>query len=473
MTNPAMNRVLTTPILIVFGLAYMVPLGIFTTYGQVTVLSSGHLPIAYIITLVMIFFTALSYCRMSTYLPLSGSAYSYTQRTFGPIVGFSIGWVQILDYLFLPIVNYVVLGLYLHEAFPMIPAWGFILASLISVTALNYIGVKLITPINLFLISLQVIFIGLFVFLSFKGADLSPRNLMEPLTPHTGELGGLLSGAAVLCLAFLGFDAIATMAEETKNASKTLPRAIMLTVAIAGAIFLVVSFAANISYPEWQDFLDPSRQDTASLDIMERVGEKAGLSGSEGVSFGGKLLADLFLAAYLTGVYASAMTSQTSVSRILFAMGREGVLPRKIFYTLHPKFNTPHLALICVATFSLISLFIPLSLVVSMISFGALVAFTSVNACVIKSHLFTQLRENYNLKGFFSYGLLPLIGMSLTIWLWLSLDSHAMTIGLIWFGLGISYLIYITRFFKYPVPEIGHDEIEEIIRAREEEVDLV
>lgn len=460
MTNPAMNRVLTTPILIVFGLAYMVPLGIFTTYGQVTVLSSGHLPIAYIITLVMIFFTALSYCRMSTMLPLSGSAYSYTQRTFGPVLGFSIGWVQILDYLFLPIVNYVVLGLYLHEAFPAIPAWAFILTSLVSVTALNFIGVKLITPVNLFLIALQVVFIGLFIFLSFKGADLSPANLIEPLNPHMGEVGGLLSGAAVLCLAFLGFDAIATMAEETKNASKTLPRAIMLTVVIAGTIFLIVSYMSNLAYPEWQDFLDVSRQDTASLDVIGRVGEKSG--------FGGKLLGDLFLAAYLTGVYASAMTSQTSVSRILFAMGREGVLPRKIFYNLHPKFHTPHLALICVATFSLIALFIPLSLVVSMISFGALVAFTAVNACVIKSHLFTQTKENYNLKGFLSYGLLPLIGMGLTFWLWLSLDIHAMTIGLLWFALGMSYLLYITRFFKRPIPEIGHDEIDEIIRAREE-----
>jgi len=461
MTNPAMNRVLTTPILIVFGLAYMVPLGIFTTYGQVTVLSHGHLPIAYIITLVMIFFTALSYCRMSTFLPLSGSAYSYTQRTFGPVIGFSIGWVQILDYLFLPIVNYVVLGLYLHEAFPAIPAWSFILGALISVTALNYIGVRLITPINLFLIALQVVFIGLFILLSFNGTDLSPSNLIEPLNPTGNDMAGLLSGAAVLCLAFLGFDAIATMAEETKNASKTLPRAIMLTVAIAGGIFLIVSFVSNISYPQWQDFIPIDRQDTASLDVINRVGENSG--------FGGKLLSDLFLAAYLTGVYASAMTSQTSVSRILFAMGREGVLPRKVFYNLHPKFHTPHLALICVAAFSLIALFIPLNLVVSMISFGALVAFTSVNACVIKSHLFTQAKENYNLKGFLSYGLLPLIGMCLTIWLWINLDSHAMTIGLIWFALGMSYLIYITKFFKQPVPEIGHDEIDEIIRAREED----
>ena len=180
-------------------------------------------------------------------------------------------------------------------------------------------------------------FIGLFVFLSFKGADLLPTNLLEPLTPHSGELGRLLSGAAVLCLAFLGIDAIATMAEETKNASRTLPRAIMLTVGIAGAIFLIVSFASNVSYPEWQDFLDISRQDTASLDVINRVGENSG--------FGGKLLSDLFLAAYLTGVYASAMTSQTSVSRILFAMGREGVLPRKRFpfiWTITTYWNVPY-----------------------------------------------------------------------------------------------------------------------------------
>ncbi len=461
MSQPAMNRVLTTPILILFGLAYMVPLGIFTTYGQVTYLSSGHLPIAYIVTLVMIFFTALSYCRMSTLLPLSGSAYSYSQRTFGSFIGFSVGWVQVLDYLFLPIVNYVVLGLYLHEAFPMIPAWGFILACLISVTILNYIGVKLVTPVNLFLITLQVLFIGLFIVLSLRSAELSPTNLLAPLTPQGDQLGGLLSGAAVLCLAFLGFDAIATMAEETKNASKTLPRAIMLTVVIAGAIFLVISYTANLSYPEWQDFALESRQETASLDIMNRVGEMS--------HFGGKLLSDLFLATYLTGVYASAMTSQTSVSRILFAMGREGVLPRKVFYHLHPKFHTPHLALICVATFSLISLIIPLNLVVSMISFGALVAFTSVNACVIKSHLFTQNRENLHLKGIFSYGVLPACGMALTIWLWINLDGHAMTIGLLWLGLGILYLMILTRFFKKPIPEIGHDEIDAIIEKRLEQ----
>ena len=136
-----MKRVLTTPALVAFGLAYMVPLGIFTTYGQVTIFTDGHLPIAYVITLMMILFTALSYCRMANKYPIAGSAYSYVVHTFGNRMGFLIGWTQILDYLFLPILNYLVLGIYLHQAMPSIPAYVFVLTSLILVSTLNYLGI--------------------------------------------------------------------------------------------------------------------------------------------------------------------------------------------------------------------------------------------------------------------------------------------------------------------------------------------
>ena len=103
------------PALVFFGLAYMVPLGIFTTYGQVTVLSEGHLPVAYIITLTAVLFTALSYCKMTSTLPLAGSAYSYVQKIFGGNAGFLVGWAQLLDYLFLPIINYIAIGIFVHE----------------------------------------------------------------------------------------------------------------------------------------------------------------------------------------------------------------------------------------------------------------------------------------------------------------------------------------------------------------------
>jgi len=445
-----MKRVLTTPALIAFGLAYMVPLGIFTTYGQVTVISNGHLPIAYVITLMMIFFTALSYCRMANRLPLAGSAYSYVLHTFGGKIGFLIGWAQILDYLFLPILNYIVLGLYLHEAFPAIPASVFVLASLISVSVLNYLGIRLINSVNFTLIVIQLIFIVLFVVLAFTSVPHTTDTLLKPLEFSTSELGGLFSGAAILCLAFLGFDAIATLAEESTNAKKTLPKAILWTVAIAGILFLLVSYSAHLAYPFWQDFI--GNENIASLDVVFRVGEIS--------HFGGQFMYNFFLAAYLTGVFASAMTAQTSVSRIFYAMGREGVLPRRIFYKIHQRFRTPHLSILFVAAFSLLSLILPLDLVVSMISFGALVAFTFVNLCVIKNYLSS---ERLSMMVLIKFGLLPSIGVLLSLWLWTSLEEMAMTIGIMWLSLGIIYLLAITRMFTKAIPSLSDDEVKALI----------
>ncbi|MWP50106.1 MULTISPECIES: APC family permease [unclassified Gilliamella] len=447
-----MKRVLTTPALIAFGLAYMVPLGIFTTYGEVTVASNGHLPIAYIITLAMIFFTALSYCRMANKLPIAGSAYSYVQRTFGGKVGFLVGWAQILDYLFLPILNYLVLGIYLNEAFPSIPAYVFVLGSLISVSFLNYLGIKLINSVNFTLIIVQMVFIGLFIFLSLTNVDLTPEAMMKPLQVNASDFSGLMSGAAILCLAFLGFDAIATLAEESNDAQKSLPKAIIWTVLIAGCIFLVVSYCAHLAYPMWADFAD--NKDTASLEVVRQVGKISQL--------GGDFMYNFFQASYLTGVFASAMTAQTSVSRIFYAMGREGVLPKQIFYKIHPRFRTPYLSIIFVACFSLLSLVLDLSLVVSMISFGALVAFTFVNLCVIKSYLGGNNAKTAS--TLFKYGLLPAIGVLLSLWLWTSLDATAMIVGLVWLAIGFIYLLYLTRGFTHLLPSIDHKELNSIIK---------
>ena len=447
-----MKRVLTTPALIAFGLAYMVPLGIFTTYGEVTVASNGHLPVAYIITLAMIFFTALSYCRMANKLPIAGSAYSYVQHTFGGKIGFLVGWAQILDYLFLPILNYLVLGIYLNEAFPDIPAWVFVLGSLISVSFLNYLGIKLINSVNFTLIIVQMIFIGLFIFLTLTNVNLTPEAMMKPLLVNAGDFSGLLSGAAILCLAFLGFDAIATLAEESNDAQKSLPRAIICTILIAGCIFLVVSYCAHLAYPNWIDFAN--NKDTASLEVVRRVGNISHL--------GGDFMYNFFQAAYLTGVFASAMTAQTSVSRIFYAMGREGVLPKQIFYKIHPRFRTPYLSIIFVACFSLLSLVLDLSLVVSMISFGALVAFTFVNLCVIKSYL--SGKNTKTLAILFKYGLLPAIGVLLSLWLWTSLDETAMVVGLVWLAIGFLYLVYLTKGFRSALPSIDHKELSSIIK---------
>ena len=125
--------------LVLFGLVYMVPLTVFTTYGIVTQTTGGRLPVAYVVTLIAMVFTAYSYARMSGAFPVAGSAYAYAQKSFGAPVGFLSGWSLLLDYLFLPMLNYLVIGIYLQAAFPAVPAWVFVLASIAIVTVLNVI----------------------------------------------------------------------------------------------------------------------------------------------------------------------------------------------------------------------------------------------------------------------------------------------------------------------------------------------
>ena len=96
-----LRRVLGMPALVLFGLVYMVPLTVFTTYGIVTQVTGGRVPLAYLVTLVTMVFTARSYGLMARAFPYSGSAYTYTQRSFGPGLGFVTGWALMLDYLFL------------------------------------------------------------------------------------------------------------------------------------------------------------------------------------------------------------------------------------------------------------------------------------------------------------------------------------------------------------------------------------
>lgn len=441
-----MQRVLGTPALVAFGLAYMVPLTIFTTYGEVTVLSEGHLPVAYIITLATMIFTALSYCKMTSTIPLAGSAYSYVQKTFGNKIGFVVGWAQVLDYLFLPMINHLMIGIYMHDRFPVLPISTVILTSIALVTFLNILGMKLITSVNFILIVAQFIFIGLLLAFSFSTIDFTPETLLKPLLVNSDhEISGLLTGAAMLCLAFLGFDAIATMTEEARDAKKTVPRAILLTVLIAGIIFLVISYVTHLAYPNWENF--KNNPDTASLVVITAIA--------------GKFMGDFFLAAYLSGVFTSAMSAQASVSRILFAMGREGVLPKKIFFNLNKRFHTPHFSILFVSLLSLSALFISVSLAVSMISFGALVAFTFVNLSVIKHFIINEKMRG--IKTLLQCGLLPLIGVLLCLWLWTSLNHLAIKIGVAWLIIGLLYLMFLTRGFKKEPPSVSEEEYNDLI----------
>ena len=171
---------------------------------------------------------------------------------------------------------------------------------------------------------------------------------------------------------------------------------------------------------------------------------------------GGRFLEMFFTATYVAGAAGSALASQASVSRILFSMGRDGILPRRVFGTLSERYKTPVVAIVLVSLVSLLAVVIDLTTLASMISFGALVAFSVVNLAVIKSHLGQgQPRSTARLL---QYGLLPLIGFALIAWLWTSLSALTLGIGLAWFALGLLYLGIHTRGFRQPAPTVQFSE---------------
>ncbi|MGN8249339.1 APC family permease [Pseudomonas sp. SMV7] len=422
--------------LVLFGLAYMVPLAVFTTYGLVTQMTKGHLPTAYLLTLAAMLLTAYSYGRMVQAHPYSGSVYTYTRKAFGSHIGFITGWTLLLDYIFLPLLSYLLIGIYMAEYFPAIPAWVWVLGSIALVTFLNLIGIESITRVNWLLVLLQLVFIVVFVALSIRnlGSQAAPLSLLAPFHHEGFSVPLIMTGAAVLCLSFLGFDAVSTMAEETSNPTYRIPMAILAVSLIGGLLFLVVSYCAQMVFPDWGSFVDP---DSASVDVMRRVG--------------GELLVTAFTATYVAGCFASAMVSQASVSRVLFAMGRDGALPRA-FGQLATKKRVPAVAILVVSLLSLVALVITLDTVANMISFGALFAFSAVNLAVVKHYL-----VDHRLRGarnYLLYGVVPGLGFLSTLWLWSSLTRLSFSIGLCWMGLGLVVLLGLTRAFRVKLPEL-------------------
>jgi putrescine importer len=121
------KRTLTLGPLVFMGLAYMSPLALFAPYGVVADLTQGRVAASYLMALVMVLFTAYSYGKMVQAFPSSGSAYTYTQKTMNTHVGFVVGWAVLMDYVFLPMLNSLANGVFLHAIFPAVPEWVWIL----------------------------------------------------------------------------------------------------------------------------------------------------------------------------------------------------------------------------------------------------------------------------------------------------------------------------------------------------------
>lgn len=249
----------------------------------------------------------------------------------------------------------------------------------------------------------------------------------------------IVAGAALLCFSFLGFDAVSTFSEEVKNPKKNIPRAILIVTIIGGIIFIIVSYLAHNVWPDYNSFKDA---DAASYEIMARVG--------------GSALESAFLAVTAIVVFGSASAAQASASRVLYAMGRDGQLPKSFFGKLSKKTKVPVNNILLISLLSLSALFLSLTLVASFINFGALIAFAFVNISVIV--LYFGKERKRSLRGVMMYFIIPSVGCLLNVVLLFNLDSYSKILGSIWFGLGVLYLIFLTKGFRQKLPEMEKDK---------------
>ncbi len=440
--GPVLWRSLTLGEVVLFGLAYLTPLIVLGIFGIVSETTGGATAAAYTLALVAMLFTAFSYGKMAAVHPIAGSAYTYVRRTIDARAGFLVGWAVLLDYFFLPMVIWLIGGAYLSAQFPEVASWVWIVLFIVVTTTLNARGIKIAARANLLLMTVQIAVLFFFVLLSigYVAGSSGPAALFDlaPFDNRATTLPGVAAGAAIAAYALLGFDAVTTLAEETVEPERTIPRAILLTALVGGLIFIVVAYFTQLVHPGGL-FEDSS---SAAFEIAGLVG--------------GSLFGAVFLTGLVVAQFASGLAAQAGTSRLLYAMGRDGVLPRKVFGYLHPTCRTPVFGLVITGAAGLIALRLDMATSTSFINFGAFITFAFVNFSVI-AHYVGERRAG-RAPGVVPYVLVPAIGAGVNLWLLSRLDTHALTLGLIWLGLGVTYLACLTHVFRRPPPDLEFTE---------------
>lgn len=422
------------------GLGYMTPTVVFDTFGIVSGETGSVVPTAYLLALVVMMFTAISYGRMTRVFPSAGSSYTYTSETISPNIGFLIGWAALLDYLLLPLVNALIIRSYMFSFFPEVPQWIWVVVYVAAITAMCLFSMTNTSRVNMLLVVFEVVLIGVFLILAGKslmdGMGNGTLFSTQPFWHEGVHLNLVITGATIVAFSFIGFDAITMYTEEAKDSS-IVPKAIVIALLIGGTIFFVSAWFTQSLFPDVSSFNEESMENSALPQIAFMVG--------------GHLFKILLTSAAFAATVASSLASHASVSRLLYVMGRNGRGPvGRFFGFLHPSFQTPFYAILFVGLVSLLAIPFTLDFVASLINFGALIAFTFVNLTVIVYFAYRR-REVNGARKVIQNIVLPGIGVMLTALLWYYLSAESSRYGAIWFGIGICVLFWITRFFKRPL----------------------
>ncbi|MDD3169728.1 MAG: APC family permease, partial [Eubacteriales bacterium] len=422
---------------------FICPLAPVYIFGIISQMSLGMYPIVALISMVFMMLTAYSYGSMAQAFPVAGSSYSYVQRSINVHLGFLSGWSMLLDYGLFPLLLFTFSAGYVAEFTSVLPVWAWVGIFVLIVALINIFGIGVTAKANFFIAALQIVaLIAFFVYAIIalskgvgSGEVITPTAVINP---SKFDMSLIIGAVAIACINYLGFDAVTTLSEESSNPRKTMRIAPLLVCLVMGSIFFVQVYFGQCLWPDYTSYPNP---DQAFFYIID--------------SIGGTWFHVLFSVAVVVSSIGCCITFIGSCSRILYAMGRDGLLPKKFFGAVHPKYQTPYLNVILIAILAFIgSVFLQIALIASMINYGALFGFMFVNLSVIV-HYFVRLKIR-GFKGAIKYLIMPLLGFSVCFWLFINLGGTALMVGTCWILVGLIYLAVKTKGFKSLPPEMAN-----------------
>jgi putrescine importer len=443
---PKLKRVLGLWDLIFYGIVLIQPISVIGLFGIASQVSKGHMVTTLLIAMTGMMLTAISYGRMASLFPSAGSAYTYVGKGLNVHLGFLAGWVMFLDYLIIPIINTVYGALTLQRLIPGVPFVIWVVIFIAIVTFLNLRGIRSTARTNEILLVLMAIIISFFFVMSirylFNSQGWNGLLSYKPFyNPDTFNFAAIMTATSFAALTYIGFDGVTTLAEEVKNPKKNLLLAPAMVCLFTG---LFCGFEIYIAQQVWPDYNSFPNVETAFFDVSARVG--------------GSLLSNTFAAVLCIGCLGTCLAGQAGAARLLYAMGRDNVLPRKLFSHVNVKTAIPDFNIILVGGLTvIISLIISYQGAAELLNFGAFLGFIGVNLAAFRQ--FYLLRPPGQKRNLFSDAVVPFLGFGVCFAIWISLPMPAKIVGTIWLLTGIFFLLIKTRGLKEKPVEFDYNDI--------------
>ncbi|MFE7552334.1 amino acid permease [Streptomyces gardneri] len=424
--------------------------GIFVVLGDAVPQAGPAVTLAFVIAGLTALFSALSYAELAGTIPVAGSSYSYAYATMGELVAWVCGWCLVLEYGVSVAAVAVGWGEYVNElldgtigvtipdALSSAPGEGGIInlpALIVVLLAMIFLlgGAKESARANTIMVVVKIAALVLFCTIGFMGFKSGNYSDFMPL-----GMAGVSAAGASLFFSYIGFDAASTAGEEAKNPQRDLPRAIMLSLIIVTALYVLVA-AVAVGAWNWKDF-EGSEASLAA--IMNDV---------SGQTFWGTLLA----AGAVISIASVVLTVLYGQTRVLFAMSRDGLVP-KVFGKVSTKTGTPRVNTVIVSIFcGVLAAAIPLGELVDATSIGTLFAFALVNIAVV---ILRKTRPDMKRTFRVPLGwLFPVLGFGFCVYNMFSLGASTWTVFGCWMAAGlVFYFLYGMRRSRLaPAPAVA------------------